>query len=225
MTPGEGGYPLLAEESPREGDGGALHHRIRSLVLGRILSGASAPGTRMGVSGLAAETGISRTPVREALLQLQREGFLTLEDNRGFFVVGLTELEARELYPILHALEDLALVSGGRPSRGQLAELDSLNGRLEATRDPEDAIALNFAWHRTLTAASTNRELGTLLERYRMRVYRYERSYYEPGAARIAYSVALHREIHQALSAGDLRRARSVLKRHWVGDYSLYLPE
>lgn len=179
----------------------------------------------MGVSGLAAETGISRTPVRETLLQLQREGFLRLEDNRGFFVAELTETEARELYPVLYALENLALVSGGRPSRNQLAELESINGQLERTRDPEDAIALNLVWHRTLTAAASNRELDMLLEHYRMRVYRYERSYFEPGEARIAYSVALHSEIQEAMAAGDLRRARSVLKRHWVGDYSLYLPE
>lgn len=226
MSPPGGGHPLLGEAParPEGGDGGSLHLRIRRLVLERILTGAAPPGCRMGVSSLAAETGISRTPVREALLQLQREGFLTLEDNRGFFVAELTETEARELYPILHALENLALVSGGRPSRDQLTELESINRRLEETQDPEDAIALNFAWHRTLTATASNRELDVLLERYRMRVYRYERSYYEPGEARVAYSVALHREIQEALAAGDLRRARSVLKRHWVGDYSLYLP-
>lgn len=227
MSPGRHGHPLFGKGpalQPR-GDGGSLHRRIRRLVLERILSGEVPPGRRMGVSSLAEETGISRTPVREALLQLQRDGFLRLEDNRGFFVAKLTESEARELYPILHALEDLALVSGGRPSRDQLAELEHVNGRLEHTEDPEDAIALNFAWHRTLTAAASNRELDVLLERYRMRVYRYERSYYEPGEARIAYSAALHREIHEALSAGDVRRARSVLERHWVGDHSLYLPE
>lgn len=216
---------LLPEAPSREGgDGGGLHRAVRREVLGRILTGKAAPGHRMSVSGLADETGISRTPVREALLQLQREGFLTLEENRGFFVRELTEREARELYPILHALEDLALVTGGRPSRAHLARLEAMNARLSESTDPEEAIALNVAWHRLLTEPCANDELHLLLDRYRMRVYRYERAYYEMGAERVEYSAALHGRILDALRAGDLAGARAVLEHHWVGDYSLYLP-
>lgn len=216
---------LLTEpRSPASDDGGGLHRVVRREVLGRILTGKSAPGDRMSVSGLAEETGISRTPVREALLQLQREGFLTLEENRGFFVRELTEREARELYPILHALEDLALVSGGRPSRAHLERLEAMNARLAESAEPEEAIAFNVAWHRLLTEPCVNEELLLLLDRYRMRVYRYERAYYEMGAERVEYSVALHARILDALRAGDLAGARAVLEHHWVGDYSLYLP-
>ncbi|MFW6079010.1 MAG: GntR family transcriptional regulator [Gemmatimonadota bacterium] len=211
-------------EAPDRTDGGALHGRIRRQVLQRILTGESGPGDRVSVSALAAETGISRTPVRESLLQLQREGFLTLEENRGFFVRPLTEREARELYPILHALEDLALATAGRASRARIERLEALNDRLAASRDAAEAIALNFAWHRQLTSPCANRELARLLDRYRMRVYRYEHAYYGPGEERVAYSVELHREILTALRAGDVRKARAVLERHWIGDYSLYLP-
>lgn len=219
---------LLLREAPATGaavHGGHLHRRIRDTVLERILSGEAPPGSRMSVSAVAEAADVSRTPVRETLLQLQEDGFLRLEENRGFFVTELTEEGARELYPILHSLEDLALVSGGRPPRAQIQEMERLNGRLALARDPDAAIALNSAWHRALTASCPNRELVRLLERYRMRVYRYERAYYEPGEGRVAYSIQLHREIQDALRSGDLRQARVVLERHWIGDYSLYLPD
>lgn len=218
---GEGGP--RGEHGPREEEG-SLHRTIRRLVLDRILSGAIRPGQPVGVSALARETGISRTPVRETLLQLHREGFLTLEENRGFFVRPLTEREARELYPILHGLEDLALVSSGRPSAERLERLDALNARLAASTNPEEAIGLNVAWHRALVDDCGNRELTALADRYRMRVFRYEHAYYEPGDERIEYSTELHRQIVDALRAGNLAGAREALRRHWIGDYSLYLP-
>lgn len=217
-------FPSMARRSPKREES-PLHRRVRDLALERILSGELPPGARVSVSGLARETGISRTPVREALLQLLREGFLALEEHRGFFVRELTEREARELYPILHALEEVAIVAAGRPSAERLARLEELNRRLAGSRKPGEAIALNFAWHRLLTEPCGNRELAALLERYRMRVYRYEHAYYEPGRERIDYSVELHREILDALRAGDLGEARIVLRRHWLGDYSLYVPE
>lgn len=222
------GADLLLPDPPagpsEDGEGGDLHRRVRREVLRRILSGAAAPGRRVSVSGLAGETGMSRTPVREALLQLERDGFLTLEENRGFFVRALTEREARELYPVLHALEDLALVSGGRPPADHVERLESLNAGLSGARDPEEAVAINFRWHRLLTERCPNAELLRLLDRYRMRVYRYEAAYYQPGPERVAHSVALHRRIQGALRAGDLQEARRILEEHWVGDYSLYLP-
>lgn len=215
---------LLPDPDTSATDGGGLHRHVRREVLARILSGEAPPGDRMSVSGLAEETGISRTPVREALLQLEREGFLILEENRGFFVRELTEREARELYPIVHALEDLAMVTGGRPSRAHLTRLEAMNERLSGSRNPEEAIALNVAWHRLLTEPCSNGELLGLLDRYRMRVYRYERAYYEAGRERVDYSVTLHARILEALRAGDLDEARAILEHHWVGDYSLYLP-
>lgn len=211
------------EDGPR-GEESSLHRTIRHLVLERILSGAVPPGHRVGVSALARESGISRTPVRETLLQLHREGFLTLEENRGFFVRPLTEREARELYPILHALEDLALLTSGRPSAERLERLEALNARLASSTDPVKAIGLNVAWHRTLVEDCGNQELTSLLDRYRMRVYRYEHAYYEPGDERIAYSAELHRQIVGALRTSELGAAREALRRHWIGDYSLYLP-
>lgn len=119
------------------------HATIRREVLERILTGELQAGEPVGVSRLARITGVSRTPVREAFLQLQREGFLTLRENRGFFVPELTEREARELFPIVHALEDLALIAAGRPSRTRLERLEALSARLADAVGPEQAITLN----------------------------------------------------------------------------------
>lgn len=213
-----------APEPVGPADAPSPHGRVRRAVLEWIVSDELQAGDRVGVSRFARETGLSRTPVREALLQLQREGLLALEENRGFFVPELTEREARELYPILHSLEDLALASIGRYSRRQLEALEEWNAHLSGTENPEEAVVLNFAWHKALTEPSGNSELQLLLERYRLRVYRYEHTYYQPGPERVAHSVSLHNEIRAALRSGAMDRARAILKRHWLGDYSLYLP-
>ena len=81
-----------------------LREQVHRAIVGRILREDLAPGARISDSVLAQELGVSRTPVREALLRLEREGFLDVDVGRGFFVKPLSAGEVREVYPILWTL-------------------------------------------------------------------------------------------------------------------------
>src|SRR4028119_956924 len=98
-----------------------LREQVHHAIIGRILREELAPGARLSDSALAGELGVSRTPVREALLRLEREGFLEVDVGRGFFVKPLSAGEVREVYPILWTLEVLALRTTLPPSRARLA--------------------------------------------------------------------------------------------------------
>jgi DNA-binding GntR family transcriptional regulator len=85
-----------------------LVDRLAATIQSRVLSGEIATGERLRQETLAAEFGVSRTPVREALRQLQASGVVTLEPNRGAVVRGPSVQEIREAYAVRAELEGLA---------------------------------------------------------------------------------------------------------------------
>ena len=99
-----------------------------------ILEGNLAPGGPIVESGLAADLGVSRTPLREALHSLEREGLVTSEPGRGFLVAQLVAREAQELYPLRALLEPLALRLSGLPDRKALVELTTLTQKSPTQR-------------------------------------------------------------------------------------------
>src|SRR6516164_1747566 len=88
-----------------------LRDDIHALLRERIVKGGVPPGNRLQDVQLASELGVSRTPVREALLRLEREGLVESDPNRGFFVAPLSRQEVLEIYPMVWALKCLALDS------------------------------------------------------------------------------------------------------------------
>jgi DNA-binding GntR family transcriptional regulator len=82
--------------------------RVAGAIQARVLSGAVPVGTRLRQESLAEEFGVSRTPVREALRQLQATGLVELEPNRGAVVRGPSAREIREAYEVRAELEGLA---------------------------------------------------------------------------------------------------------------------
>ena len=201
-----------------------LHAQARQVVLERILRGELEPGSRVVESLLAKELGVSRTPLREALMHLEREGFLELEPNRGFFVAPLSRAEAEELYPILALLEAHALELTGRPEEPRAARLAELNEQLLVHEDtPEEAFSINVKWHTVLTSGCPNRLLLRLLASVRRKVYRYEWAYSAPGGNRIRDSVESHDSVLSALESGNMAGALDALRHHWVADLEALL--
>lgn len=196
-----------------------LHAQARQVVLERILRGELAPGSRLVESLLAKDLGVSRTPLREALMHLEREGFLELKPNRGFFVAPLSGEEAAELYPILGLLEAHALSLIGPPNSPRLAQLAELNDRLLANEDmPPETFSINVEWHTVLTSGCPNRLLLKMLASVRRKVYRYEWAYAGPDEDRVRDSVEGHDAILTCLESGDLDGATDALRRHWATD-------
>jgi DNA-binding GntR family transcriptional regulator len=210
--------------APTVVDRRSITEQLERLVLTRILDGSLPPGERLNERRLADEFGASRTPLREALSRLHREGLVVSRPHRGFFVADLSAGEARELYECLALLESNALELAGAPDEDRLDELERLNDQLELARTGSAAIDVNTEWHQLLLSACPNRHLLDLVEGVRTKVRRYEFAFFAPGPERIATSVRLHRRILDALAAGDLPTARRSLVAHWFTDLDELAP-
>lgn len=202
----------------------SITEQLETLVLQRILDGSLPAGERINESRLAQELGASRTPLREALSRLHREGLVISRPHHGFFVADLSAGEARELYECLALLESSALELAGVPKRSQLAELERINRRLEAVTDGAAGIAVNTEWQQVLLAGCPNAHLLELVEGVRTKVHRYEFAFFAPGPERIATSIRLHRRILDALTVGDLSTAKRELVDHWFTDLDELAP-
>ena len=90
-----------------------------------IITGEFAPGERLMEISLANRLGVSRTPVREALRQLELEGLVRIIPNRGAFVEGITKEDVKDIYEIRARLEGLcAKWAADRITKDQIAELE-----------------------------------------------------------------------------------------------------
>src|ERR1700733_6969931 len=86
-----------------------LREAVLQQVRSEIVSGRASPGTLYTVPGLAAQMGVSTTPVREALLELSRAGLVSALRNRGFLVEGATLQDLENLFALRVMIERLAL--------------------------------------------------------------------------------------------------------------------
>lgn len=151
---------------------------LHDLVRQRIVDGVLSPGTRVNEVHLAADLGISRTPLREALSQLTAEGFLEIQPRRGYFTRPLTVQEVSQLYPLRAFLDPQALRMAGVPTPERIAELRRLNDQIAAaSRKTTRAIDLDDRWHRLLLADCENEVLLGFIDQIIWKSRRYEFAY------------------------------------------------
>lgn len=198
--------PLSSDQSGRG------RNRAYDLILADILDGSLRPGARLFESKLAERIGVSRTPLREALFRLEQEGFVRSELRRGFTVKSLSEREAREVFPIVGALEGLALSESGALVKSHLPKLRAANKALLAARGrPGTAIDADHKFHQLLLAHCSNAHLLQMVGNLHRILLRYELLYMsDPGL--IGVSVEQHNRIIEAISNGNIVLARKALQ-------------
>jgi DNA-binding GntR family transcriptional regulator len=150
-----------------------------------IVRGELGDGTRINEVRLAAELGVSRTPLREGLGQLVAERVVRTEPRRGFFVAPLTIAEFEQLYDIRPLLDPEALRLAGVPSAASLDRLDRINRRMLAARTAPAAIDLDDEWHMELLAGCPNRVLVELIQLIIGRTRRYEHALFRETEKRL----------------------------------------
>lgn len=192
----------------------ALRDGLRGTVLERILSGELAPGGRVNESRLAEALGVSRTPLREALLGLQAEGFVSSKASRGFSVAPLSAREVREVYPMLWTLEGLAMRLSGPMAASAVPELERLNRELTESPDPERALESDTAFHQTLISGCPNRRLLKTVGNLRLAIRRYAHLHMQDGSL-VTTSTRQHGEITSALRDGDIDGAVERLEKNY----------
>ena len=184
-------------------------------VLQRIQSGSVPPGSKLKDTAIAAELGVSRTPVREALTRLAWEGLLAADTGKGFRLTPLDPADLREIGSILAALEPFALDLAPDPDAAALASLTEVVRRLEQTRgDIARCVELDDEFHRVLLAGCPNRRLLSLADTLRRGLWRYLHHYLDRGG-RVSLSTLQHSRIADALRKGDRAAARQLLERKW----------
>jgi len=182
----------------------------------RILAGVYAGGTQLKQDALAADLGVSRIPVREALVQLEAEGLVRIEPHRGAMVVGIDPAAALELYDIRALIEpELTRLSTPRLSAEDFATLDALLAQFEArSGDPRPWGELNTAFHLALYARAERPKMLALaagLLRDCDRTTRLQLTRADPELARAQRE---HRELVALARAGDAEGAAALARAH-----------
>jgi DNA-binding GntR family transcriptional regulator len=144
-----------------------LKSHIFSGLRDAIVSGRYRPGERLNESKIAREFGVSRIPVREALMQLQEHGLVMNLERRGMFVTQLNEEDVQRINSLRVVLEAEALkLCRLRMSKKDAARLQDIMTRMEAwtERTEMDAAALDLQFHRTMWEAAGNPYLTKTLD-------------------------------------------------------------
>jgi DNA-binding GntR family transcriptional regulator len=192
-----------------------LRDDVHAALRSRIVEGQLPPGSRIQDVQVAGELGVSRTPIREALLRLAGEGLVESDPNRGFFVAPLRREEILETYPIVWTLECLALDSVEPLTPAQIKTLRQINAEMAAaSADAMRRQECDVRWHQTLVEPCGNQRLLDLVASLKQIIRRYE-CVYMLDTALVRRSVRQHTEILAALTDNKREVARRLLERNW----------
>jgi DNA-binding GntR family transcriptional regulator len=196
-----------------------------------IFSGELRPGQTLGEENLARQLGISRTPVREALVLLRGEGLVETPPNRPAAVRSFTGHDLREMHSLRAVLEGYAArTAAPNLTDRQVGELERSVERYAGMMDNDamlrELVGENFTFHNTIIEAAGSERLETMIRQTTAMPLIY-RSYMTYSRENRDSALQDHRKILAALRDRDPERAESLMKAHvlWARDVALaHLP-
>lgn len=200
----------------------SLRGQVYDHLRDELLSGSLRAGERIDLDALARSLGVSRTPLREALIILDSEGFVTILPRSGIIINALTLDDIRDLYEIIGSLEGAALFAAkdAMDSRA-VDDMAALNGDMSSALDAEDwegFYRLNLQFHGSFLKFSTNSALLRAIDLARRRLYDFPRKRGVLTEWERA-SILEHDRIVDFLRAGDFRAAAEYVRDvHWSFD-------
>lgn len=200
-----------------------MDHRTQSLadrVFERlekdILTGVYARGEVLTELSLVENLGVSRTPIREALLRLEEEHLIEMS-GRGVTVLGITDRDLLDIYAIRERIEGMAAAMAARnrsqEELEQLREAVSLQEYYVTRADADHIKAQDSEFHRILYRLSGSRVLLSTLEPLHRKVQKYRKSSVQRGS-RAEASVAEHKRILAAIECADAEEAERAMTEH-----------
>lgn len=194
-----------------------MRDEIADVLKKAIIQGALRPGTRIYEQGVVQNLGVSRTPVREALVKLEHEGLVTNDTRKGAVVAGISKKDLSEIYPIVGALESLAAsMAVPRIGSKELSTLRDLNERMaklaQAGRSTE-FMEVNIRFHESFLLRSQNKRLCDLIFGGSFQLAHY-RTVSLVSRERMLESVKEHEKIIDAFARKDPRAVESLVKQH-----------
>jgi DNA-binding GntR family transcriptional regulator len=207
---------MAAVESPRPLVQRALYQEVAERLRQQIYARELEPGSWIDELKLAADYGISRTPMREALKVLAVEGLVTMKVRRGAYVTEMSADDVAQVYHVMALLEsDAAGIVAMQASDAERAELKALHERLEKQARQRDAFfATNEQFHMAVLRIAGNRWAMQVVTDLR-KVMKLNRHHSLFKTGRLAESLAEHRALMAAIEARNAREATRLMRAHF----------
>ncbi|MGF6774399.1 DNA-binding GntR family transcriptional regulator [Paraburkholderia sp. GAS199] len=205
--------PLLPAAAPRESTSRLIAEALRAA----IVEGTLAPGAPLRQDAIARHFSVSAIPVREALRQLESEGWAKVAVNKGATVAPLSADEAREIYEIRSALESLAIgLAIPNHTAATLRESARLCRAAELEPDPSLYVARNVAFHMSLYAPAGRAQLESMIDTLHRRGERYLRLKFGLPSYK-GESDSEHTALLEAVQRRDTPTAQKLVVAHLLG--------
>jgi DNA-binding GntR family transcriptional regulator len=202
------------------------YQQVRAAILG----GEHSPGEVLFETHLAEKLGMSRTPVREALQVLARDGCVEIIPNRGYLVPRLSMSDVRELFELRESLEGLATRCAAiRVTSAEIAELEQLYDRFERTHDWEASLRIGTEFHNRILSLAGNSRLSNILGALNAQISLTRLTQLRDVRGRRDESVLEHRAILKAIQQRDPaaaeRHARAHVRRSSEATLHAFYPD
>ena len=206
----------------------SLKDHVYEYISESIKDGSLRPGDKINEQHLSDKLNVSRTPVREALIQLAAEGLLDAEPRRGFRVKPLILEEAKDLYQLIGHLDamaaTLALADINKSDLDQMRKLQSEMKDAIESQDFEKYYRLQIEFHNVYLRKCSNKQLIIMLEQLKLRFIK--RGYSDSDSDRLNEifneTNAQHTKIIELFESRDARALETFLKeKHWSMDYAV----
>lgn len=198
----------------------SLSNRVFQKIRDNILNGVYKEQDELRENTIGKEFGVSRTPVREALRQLELEGLVTIVPNKGAYVTGITAKDVRDIYTVRSLLEGLcARWATEHITEEQLDELEEIvllsefHMKKEGHNNTEQIAILDGRFHAVLYEASNSRILGHVLTDFHRYVQMARKSSIV-SEERARKSIREHKQILRAIRDKDADLAEQLANEH-----------
>jgi DNA-binding GntR family transcriptional regulator len=217
---------ILSGSAPRRAAGGGsvksvigmkLSEQLRDAIEERIVTGTYPPGSRLDEVEIATSFGVSRTPIREALIQLASAGLVESRPRRGSVVAEVSPEQLRDMFEVMAEMEALcARLAAGRASDADRAALSAAHEACAPavkSKDPDAYYRLNEQFHHALYAACGNGFLAEHARQLHRRLRPYRRLQLRvPG--RLKSSFGEHAAVVEAVMSRDPEAAAARVRAH-----------
>ena len=194
---------------------GSLRDRVLDEVKERIIAGDLPTGARLHERNLSQELGVSRVPLREAILTLAAQGLVEMRPRVGAFVRPMTKHDVEDLFAVRMALEplaaSLAAVNRNEDQLAELARLVDAERSALVTGDDRRGSLVNADFHLEILRASGNELLFAIMAPVQSRIQRLFRRTITSMSEQLSDD---HSEMLNALRAQDADQAAAVARRH-----------
>jgi DNA-binding GntR family transcriptional regulator len=208
---------------------GSIRTNLKDVVADHIrnliFSGKLRPEQKIDQDELAASLGVSKLPVREALIRLENEALVRGIPRRGVFVAPLTREDVRDHYQIYGMVEGIAARrAAARLDDGQLSQLAALVEQMHSSSEPDRQERLNHEFHRAVNLAGGSPKLLSVLQLLSKTM---PARFYEFASGWAEVAADQHHRIMDALAARDEDEAERAMRDHIVsgGEYAIRMLE